>query len=76
MRPRALSRVVSLPEAITYEDAAVVPLQGLTAHYLATSTFPLEPKQRIFRSYRLNAIAEAQRALEARETSGKLLVIR
>ena len=30
-----------LPEAIGFEDAAAVLFQGLTAHYLATSTFPL-----------------------------------
>jgi len=34
-------RIVPLPEAITFEDAAAVLFQGLTAHYLATSTFPL-----------------------------------
>jgi NADPH2:quinone reductase len=34
-------RAVPLPEAIGFEDAAAVLFQGLTAHYLATSTFPL-----------------------------------
>jgi NADPH:quinone reductase len=34
-------RIVPLPEAITFEDAAAILFQGLTAHYLATSTFPL-----------------------------------
>jgi NADPH2:quinone reductase len=36
-------RVVPLPDAISFEDAAAVLFQGLTAHYLATSTFPLVP---------------------------------
>jgi NADPH2:quinone reductase len=34
-------RVVRLPEGISFVDAAAVLFQGLTAHYLATSTFPL-----------------------------------
>jgi NADPH:quinone reductase len=32
-------------------------------------------KQRIFRSYRLDEVADAHRALESRATTGKLLVI-
>jgi NADPH:quinone reductase len=36
-------RVVPLPDAVGYEDAAAILFQGLTAHYLATSTFPLGP---------------------------------
>jgi NADPH:quinone reductase len=36
-------RVVPLPEQIGFEDAAAILFQGLTAHYLATSTFPLAP---------------------------------
>lgn len=34
-------RVVAVPAGIDPEAAAAVMLQGLTAHYLATSTFPL-----------------------------------
>lgn len=34
-------RLVPLPHAIGFEEAAAVLFQGLTAHYLATSTFPL-----------------------------------
>jgi len=34
-------RVVPLPAALGFEEAAAVLFQGLTAHYLATSTFPL-----------------------------------
>jgi NADPH2:quinone reductase len=37
------SRLVPVPEAISLEQAAAVLLQGITAHYLATSTFPLKP---------------------------------
>jgi NADPH:quinone reductase len=36
-------RVVALPDEISFEDAAAVLFQGLTAHYLATSTFALAP---------------------------------
>jgi NADPH2:quinone reductase len=39
----SVSHVVTLPDAITFEDAAAVLFQGLTAHYLATSTYALEP---------------------------------
>lgn len=34
-------RLVPLPDAISFEEAAAVLFQGLTAHYLACSTFPL-----------------------------------
>ena len=36
-------RVVPLPDAVDYAEAAAILFQGLTAHYLATSTFPLAP---------------------------------
>ncbi len=39
-------RVVPLPEQIGFEEAAAVIFQGLTAHYLATSTFPLTAQSR------------------------------
>ncbi len=35
--------LVDLPEAIGFEKAAAVMLQGMTAHYLANSTFSLKP---------------------------------
>src|SRR5437867_8947773 len=35
-------RVVELPDGVTAKQAAAVMLQGLTAHYLATSTYPLK----------------------------------
>lgn len=36
-------RLVSLPAGITTKQAAAVMLQGITAHYLACSTYPLGP---------------------------------
>ena len=35
-------RLVSIPDGVTTKVAAAAMLQGLTAHYLTTSTFPLE----------------------------------
>lgn len=37
---------VPLPDGVTSEQAAAVLLQGLTAHYLVTDTFPLRSGQR------------------------------
>jgi NADPH:quinone reductase len=34
--------LVKLPETITFQQAAAVMLQGMTAHYLTRSTFPLK----------------------------------
>ena len=39
-------RLVPLPAEITARDAAALMLQGMTAHYLATSTYPLAPGHR------------------------------
>ncbi|HET9985687.1 MAG TPA: quinone oxidoreductase [Longimicrobiales bacterium] len=39
-------RLVPVPDAVPADRAAAVMLQGMTAHYLATSTFPLEPGHR------------------------------
>ena len=39
----AEERAVMLPEAISVEQAAASMLQGMTAHYLAFTTFPLKP---------------------------------
>jgi NADPH2:quinone reductase len=36
-------RVVNVPTSIDLNTAAAVMLQGLTAHYYSTSTFPLQP---------------------------------
>jgi NADPH2:quinone reductase len=41
------ARLVPVPAAISSETAAALLLQGLTAHYLACSTFPLRPGHRI-----------------------------
>lgn len=38
-------RLVRLPDTVGFEDAAAVSLQGMTAHYLTHSTFPLRPGQ-------------------------------
>ena len=35
--------VVPVPESVTLDTAAAAMLQGLTAHYLVTDTFPLKP---------------------------------
>jgi NADPH2:quinone reductase len=39
----AADRVVKLPPGVTTRQAAAVMLQGMTAHYLATATYPLKP---------------------------------
>jgi len=39
----AAERAMPLPGSLDFEQAAAVLFQGLTAHYLATSTFPLGP---------------------------------
>jgi NADPH:quinone reductase len=36
------AQLVKVPKGISLEDAAAVMLQGMTAHYLALSTFPLK----------------------------------
>jgi NADPH:quinone reductase len=40
-------RTVPVPEDVDFDTAAAAMLQGLTAHYLATSTFPVEPGQHV-----------------------------
>ncbi|MFL6263902.1 MAG: quinone oxidoreductase family protein [Thermoanaerobaculia bacterium] len=37
------ARLVKLPEGITTRQAAAAMLQGITAHFLASSTYPLKP---------------------------------
>jgi NADPH2:quinone reductase len=37
------SRLVQVPAGVTTKQAAALMLQGITAHYLATSTYPLKP---------------------------------
>jgi NADPH2:quinone reductase len=41
------SRLVQLPDNLTFQDAAAVILQGMTAHYLTYSTFPLRKGETI-----------------------------
>jgi NADPH2:quinone reductase len=41
----AASRVVQVPESISLKHAAAVMLQGMTAHYLSNSVFPLREGQ-------------------------------
>jgi NADPH2:quinone reductase len=37
------ARLVPVPDGIGLDVAAALPLQGMTAHYLATSTYPVQP---------------------------------
>lgn len=39
-------RVVKLPDSVSTEIGAAIMLQGMTAHYLSTTTYPLEPGDR------------------------------
>lgn len=39
-------QAILVPEGIEASTAAAVPLQGITAHYLATDTYPLSPGDR------------------------------
>lgn len=41
------NRLVKLPDMITYEQAAVLMLKGLTVHYLLHKTFKVEPGQNV-----------------------------
>jgi NADPH2:quinone reductase len=41
------SKLVSIPEKLSYKDAAASFLQGLTAHYLAVSTYPIKAKDTV-----------------------------
>ncbi len=37
--------LVAIPEGVSFDEAAALMLQGMTAHYLTRSTFPLQPGQ-------------------------------
>ena len=37
------ARLVPVPDGVDMHVAAALPLQGMTAHYLATSTYPVQP---------------------------------
>jgi NADPH2:quinone reductase len=41
-----VGHVVPLPDGVTFKQAAAAMLQGMTAHYLATTTYPLKPGDR------------------------------
>lgn len=36
-------RALPVPDGVDFETAAALPLQGMTAHYLINSTFPVQP---------------------------------
>ncbi len=38
-----VDKMIPVPDAVADEQAAAIPLQGLTAHYLATSSYPIQP---------------------------------
>lgn len=40
------SQVMRVPDGVASDTAAALPLQGMTAHFLATDTFPLQPGHR------------------------------
>ena len=37
------ARLVPVPDSVDMEVAGAIPLQGMTAHYLVTSTYPVQP---------------------------------
>ncbi len=37
------ARLVPVPDGVDIEVAGAIPLQGMTAHYLVTSTYPVQP---------------------------------
>jgi NADPH2:quinone reductase len=39
------AQLVKIPDSVSFEQAAAAMLQGMTAHYLTHSTFPLQPGQ-------------------------------
>jgi NADPH2:quinone reductase len=40
-------QVVPVPDSVTDEQAAAATLQGMTAHYLVTSTYPVQPGETV-----------------------------
>lgn len=43
----AAREALHVPDAVSFDDATAVALQGLTAHYLCTSTYPVRPGDRV-----------------------------
>ena len=41
------SRLVAIPESVSFQDAAAALLQGMTAHYLLHSAYPVQPGDEI-----------------------------
>jgi NADPH2:quinone reductase len=41
--PVSAERCVPVPDGVDLDIAAAIPLQGMTAHYLVTSTYPVQP---------------------------------
>jgi NADPH2:quinone reductase len=41
-----VDRLVRLPDGLSFRDGAAAMLQGMTAHYLATSTYPIKAGER------------------------------
>lgn len=42
-----VSRLIAVPESVTSQQAAAVMLQGMTAHYLAHSAYPIRPADEV-----------------------------
>jgi NADPH:quinone reductase len=42
-----VSRLIAIPEGVSTKQAAAVMLQGMTAHYLAYSTYAIQPKDTV-----------------------------
>ena len=53
------SLLVELPESVSFEQGAAIILQGMTAHYLACSTFPLRAGQSCLIHAAAGAVSEA-----------------
>ncbi len=48
------ARALEIPSALSFDDAAAVLLQGLTAHYLCLSTYPLKAGEWMEHALRLD----------------------
>lgn len=42
-----VAKLAPLPADVSFEDGAAIMLQGMTAHFLATATFPIQPGHRV-----------------------------
>ena len=42
-----VSRLIAVPEGVTTRQAAAAMLQGMTAHYLAYATYPIQPEDSV-----------------------------